>query len=88
MEEEGIYHDEVEIEDFDYDPDTETFSYPCPCGDLFTISKDDLLNGEIVASCVSCSLIVKVIYEIEDIENIIHSKTKIESKSSELLIKN
>lgn len=39
MEEEGIYHDEVEIEDFDYDPDTETFSYPCPCGDLFTISK-------------------------------------------------
>jgi len=86
--EDGIYHDEVEIEDFDYDPETETFSYPCPCGDLFTITKDDLLNGEIVASCVSCSLIVKVIYELDDIENIVHSKTKQENKSAEQLIKN
>lgn len=38
-EDEGIYHDEVEIEDFEYDPETETFTYPCPCGDLFSITK-------------------------------------------------
>ncbi|KPM02400.1 CSL zinc finger containing protein [Sarcoptes scabiei] len=77
MADSGIFHDEVEIEDFDYEPETETFSYPCPCGDLFTIHKDDLMNGESVASCLSCTLIVKVVYEIEDIEKIIHSKTKI-----------
>ncbi|KAH9422097.1 Diphthamide biosynthesis protein 3 [Dermatophagoides pteronyssinus] len=74
MSDSGVYHDEVEIEDFDYDPETETFSYPCPCGDLFTILKDDLLNGEVVASCVSCSLIIKVIYDMDDINNVIEAK--------------
>lgn len=38
-EEDGVFHDEVEIEDFEYDEETETFTYPCPCGDLFTITK-------------------------------------------------
>jgi len=38
-EEDGVYHDEVEIEDFEYDSENESFSYPCPCGDLFTITK-------------------------------------------------
>ena len=37
--EDGIYHDEVEIEDFQYDIDSETFTYPCPCGDTFSISR-------------------------------------------------
>lgn len=37
--EDGVFHDEVEIEDFEYDEETETFTYPCPCGDLFTITK-------------------------------------------------
>lgn len=37
--EEGLVHDEVEIEDFEYDPETETFIYPCPCGDEFTVLK-------------------------------------------------
>ncbi len=43
-----------------------------------------------MASCVSCSLVVKVIYEIDDIENIVHSKAKlkVETKPSEELIKN
>ena len=36
---EGVYHDEVEIEDFEYDEDTDTYYYPCPCGDKFEISK-------------------------------------------------
>lgn len=33
----GVVHDEVEIEDFEYDPETDTFTYPCPCGDEFTV---------------------------------------------------
>ncbi|XP_074593452.1 diphthamide biosynthesis 3 [Brevipalpus obovatus] len=66
MEEE--FHDEIEIEDFEYDENNEVFKYPCPCGDLFVISKDDLINGEDVAKCPTCSLMVKVIYQREDLE--------------------
>ncbi|XP_062984804.1 diphthamide biosynthesis protein 3 isoform X1 [Elgaria multicarinata webbii] len=71
----SIFHDEVEIEDFEYDEETETYSYPCPCGDRFLIMRrmigscltlqEDLENGEDVATCPSCSLIVKVIYDKE-----------------------
>ncbi|XP_053118152.1 diphthamide biosynthesis protein 3 isoform X2 [Hemicordylus capensis] len=59
----SVFHDEVEIEDFEYDEETETYSYPCPCGDRFLITREDLENGEDVATCPSCSLIVKVIYD-------------------------
>jgi len=62
----SVFHDEVEIEDFEYDEDTETYFYPCPCGDKFAITKDELENGEDVATCPSCSLIVRVIYDLED----------------------
>ncbi|KAM7375055.1 hypothetical protein PAMA_014237 [Pampus argenteus] len=73
----SVFHDEVEIEDFEYDEDTETYYFPCPCGDRFAITKancvfihvlsqqEDLENGEEVATCPSCSLIVKVIYDQE-----------------------
>ncbi|KAM9334249.1 diphthamide biosynthesis protein 3 [Symphorus nematophorus] len=61
----AVFHDEIEIEDFEYDEDTETFHFPCPCGDKFAITKEDLENGEEVATCPSCSLIVKVIYDKE-----------------------
>ena len=57
-----IYHDEIEIEDFDYDEEEEIYHYPCPCGDRFEISKADLALGEEVATCPSCSLVLKVIY--------------------------
>jgi len=61
----SIYHDEVEIEDMEYDEETETYYYPCPCGDKFAITKAELENGEDVARCPSCSLIVKVIYDLD-----------------------
>ena len=60
----SVFHDEVEIEDFEYDEDSETFFYPCPCGDKFAITKEELENGEDVATCPSCSLIVRVIYDL------------------------
>lgn len=62
----AVYHDEVEIEDFEYDEDTEMYYYPCPCGDRFAISKEDLENGEDVATCPSCSLLVRVIYDKDE----------------------
>ncbi|XP_049885893.1 DPH3 homolog [Pectinophora gossypiella] len=60
-----IFHDEIEIEDFEYDEDEEMYYYPCPCGDRFQISKEELMAGEEVATCPSCSLVVKVIYDLE-----------------------
>ncbi|XP_058962812.2 uncharacterized protein [Pocillopora verrucosa] len=62
----AVFHDEVEIEDFEYDEESETYFYPCPCGDQFEITKAELENGEDVARCPSCSLILKVIYDLED----------------------
>eukprot|EP00057_Strongylocentrotus_purpuratus_P004776 XP_003729417.1 PREDICTED: DPH3 homolog [Strongylocentrotus purpuratus] len=61
-----VFHDEVEIEDFEYDEETEIYHYPCPCGDRFEITKEALSDGEEVATCPSCSLILKVIYDLED----------------------
>jgi diphthamide biosynthesis protein 3 len=57
------YYDELEIEDFAWDPDNKVFHFPCPCGDRFEISKAQLREGEEIATCPSCSLIVRVIYD-------------------------
>lgn len=62
----SVFHDEVEIEDFEYNEETETYTYPCPCGDTFRITKAELADGEDIARCPSCSLILLVIYNIED----------------------
>ncbi|CAN3358893.1 diphthamide biosynthesis protein 3 [Diutina catenulata] len=64
---EAIY-DEIEIEDFTFDPVTQLFQYPCPCGDRFAVSIDDLEDGEDIAVCPSCSLMVRVIFEPEDLK--------------------
>ena len=64
----SVFHDEVEIEDFEYDEEEETYYYPCPCGDRFAITREELEAGEEVATCPSCSLIVKVIYNLEDFQ--------------------
>ncbi|GAB0086154.1 DPH3 homolog [Sergentomyia squamirostris] len=61
----SVFHDEIEIEDFEYDETEEIYHYPCPCGDRFEISKEELMAGEETATCPSCSLIVKVIYDPE-----------------------
>ncbi|XP_057630076.1 diphthamide biosynthesis protein 3-like isoform X1 [Chionomys nivalis] len=59
----AVFHDEAEIEDIGYDEDSETYFYPRPCGDNFSITKEDLENGEDVATCPSYSLILEVIYD-------------------------
>ena len=61
----SVFHDEVEIEDMEFDEDTEIYHFPCPCGDRFEISLEELRNGEDVAKCPSCSLLLKVIYDLD-----------------------
>ncbi|KAL2396212.1 hypothetical protein ABEF95_016393 [Exophiala dermatitidis] len=60
-------YDEIEIEDMTYDPTLQIYHYPCPCGDRFEIAIADLRQGEDVAVCPSCSLMIRVIFEVEDL---------------------
>ena len=81
----SVFHDEVEIEDFEYDEEEETYYYPCPCGDRFAITKEELEAGEEVATCPSCSLIVRVIYDEADFQQ---SEEALTVATSKLTIQN
>ena len=59
----GAYYDEIEIEDMAWDAAKGVFHYPCPCGDRFEISRRQLANYEDIATCPSCSLIIRVIFD-------------------------
>ncbi|KAI9760747.1 MAG: Mitochondrial chaperone Frataxin [Chaenotheca gracillima] len=60
-------YDEIEIEDMAFDSTLQIYHYPCPCGDRFEISIFDLRDGEEVAVCPSCSLMIKVIFDQDDL---------------------
>ncbi|ODV62757.1 Kti11p [Ascoidea rubescens DSM 1968] len=60
-------YDQIEIEDFTFDSNTQLFQYPCPCGDKFQICLEDLKDGEEIAICPSCSLMVQIIYDQDDL---------------------
>lgn len=62
---ESVY-DEVEIEEMEFDEGLNAYLYPCPCGDQFVLTMDDLLDGEEIARCPSCSLLLRVIYDAPD----------------------
>ncbi|CAE6430573.1 unnamed protein product [Rhizoctonia solani] len=63
------YYDEIEIEDMAWDDTKKVYHYPCPCGDRFEISRAQLANYEDVATCPSCSLIIRVVYDPLDFED-------------------
>ena len=60
---ENIY-DEIEIEDMTFDSTLQIYHYPCPCGDRFEIALADLGDGEDIAVCPSCSLMIRVVFEV------------------------
>lgn len=51
-------------QDMTFDSTLQIYHYPCPCGDRFEIAIDDLRDGEDIAVCPSCSLMIKVIFEV------------------------
>jgi diphthamide biosynthesis protein 3 len=66
IDESNIY-DEIEIEDMTFDPTLQIYHYPCPCGDRFEINIADLRDGEEIAVCPSCSLMIRVIFDAGDL---------------------
>lgn len=61
-------YDEIEIEDMEWVAGEASFYYPCPCGDRFGLSLAELLEGEDIARCPSCSLRIRVIFDPEALE--------------------
>lgn len=57
-------YDEIEIEDMTFDKTLQIYHYPCPCGDRFEIGIADLRDGEEIAVCPSCSLMIKVVFDL------------------------
>ncbi|KAK2768491.1 Diphthamide biosynthesis protein 3 [Arachnomyces sp. PD_36] len=75
-------YDEIEIEDMTYDPTLQIYHYPCPCGDRFEIGIADLKDGEEIAVCPSCSLMVRVIFDLDDLPDDEDDKGKVEAAST------
>jgi diphthamide biosynthesis protein 3 len=57
-------YDEIEIEDMTFDDTLQVYHYPCPCGDRFEISIGDLREGDEIAVCPSCSLMIRVVFDV------------------------
>jgi len=65
MSDDGIsIYDEVEIEDMTFDEAMGVYQFPCPCGDKFQITLEDLLEEQDIAVCPSCSLMIRVIFDL------------------------
>ena len=64
-------YDEVEIEDMTYDETLQIYHYPCPCGDRFEIALYDLMDGEDIGVCPSCSLMIRVIFEVVSLQSLV-----------------
>ncbi|PAV14982.1 zf-CSL-domain-containing [Pyrrhoderma noxium] len=79
----GAYYDEIEIEDMAWDEVKEVFHYPCPCGDRFEISRSQLANYEDIATCPSCSLVIRVVYDPLDFEDYAEDEDDSESARSQ-----
>jgi diphthamide biosynthesis protein 3 len=63
-----VVYDEIEIEDMTYDEALQIYHYPCPCGDRFQIAIDDLRDEQDIAVCPSCSLMIRVIYDVVSVK--------------------
>lgn len=67
-EDEIAVYDEVEIEDMTFDEAVQIYHYPCPCGDRFEIALADLQDeSNDIAVCPSCSLMIRVIFDKDDL---------------------
>eukprot|EP01046_Picozoa_sp_COSAG06_P081407 COSAG06_NODE_28569_length_572_cov_0.613108_1_plen_104_part_00 len=60
-----MVYEEVDIADMDFDEQTGVYTYLCPCGDYFRITTEELEDGEDIAHCPSCSLVIRVLYDLE-----------------------
>ena len=77
-------YDEIEIEDMTFDEAMQVYHYPCPCGDKFAIALDDLLDEQDIAVCPSCSLMIRVIFDLVCSLNLLHFESHINISQDDL----
>ncbi|KAG3168440.1 hypothetical protein PC128_g19396 [Phytophthora cactorum] len=75
-------YDEVEIEDMEFNAEEQVYYYPCPCGDRFSIDLEELYDGEDIATCPSCSLTIRVIFDEENLPEPAEEEEEEESVSA------
>uniref|UniRef100_A0A7S4JBC8 Diphthamide biosynthesis protein 3 n=1 Tax=Odontella aurita TaxID=265563 RepID=A0A7S4JBC8_9STRA len=68
-------YEEVEIEDLDFDQTEQIYTYPCPCGDRFSITLEELWDGEDIGRCPSCTLQIMIIYDEEDLPELLEDES-------------
>lgn len=66
-------YEEVEIEDMTFDTESQIYSYPCPCGDKFSISLEELYDGEDIGTCPSCTLRIRIIFDEDKLPELMPS---------------
>lgn len=62
-------YDDVDLEDMNWDSLLSAYVYQCPCGDLFQITPTELRAGDEIARCPSCTLVVRVVYDPDDLSD-------------------
>ncbi|GJJ75904.1 diphthamide biosynthesis protein 4 [Entomortierella parvispora] len=60
----GQVNDDIDLDDMDYDEDTCSYISPCRCSGEYVISEDELELGVDTVVCSTCSLIVRIHYEV------------------------
>lgn len=54
----------MKLEDMHFNETESAFTCPCRCGSVYRVTEDQLADGYDCVSCETCSLVVRVIYEI------------------------
>eukprot|EP00389_Voromonas_pontica_P006044 GDKH01009075.1.p1 GENE.GDKH01009075.1~~GDKH01009075.1.p1 ORF type:complete len:79 (-),score=1.01 GDKH01009075.1:214-450(-) len=62
-----VVYEEVPLDELEYEATESSYFFPCPCGDLFQISVSQLLAGDDIATCPSCSLVIRVLFNVADL---------------------
>ncbi len=64
-----VIYEEVPLEEMEYESADKAFYYTCPCGDLFALTLNEMLSGDDIAKCPSCSLLIRVVFTPEDLKS-------------------
>ncbi|KAG0360282.1 Diphthamide biosynthesis protein 4 [Podila minutissima] len=62
----GQVNDDIDLDDMDYDEESSVYTSPCRCSGEYIISEDELELGVDTVVCSTCSLIVRIHYEVAD----------------------
>ncbi|KAF9207655.1 Diphthamide biosynthesis protein 4 [Haplosporangium sp. Z 27] len=65
----GQVNDDIDLDDMEYNEETGSYSLPCRCSGEYVVSEDELELGVDTVACSTCSLIVRIHYEVAEEES-------------------